>query len=410
MTTPAPVRPEDRLVSLDLARGLAVLGILAVNAAAFSMPFEAYMAPELGPFPMEGASAQAWWAVATFFEQKFVTLFSMLFGVSIFLVGGERRDVDKSPVLRRRLFWLLAIGILHGAVIWYGDILTLYALMGFLMLLMRSWKPRGLLILGVVLVFLNMVLESAQASVALAPPEQFDDIRAQMGLPTQEEILAAIERNREGFQASLMQNLQNWGMLAVIQLIGYGAKTLGLMMIGLALFKLGFLKGRAPAWVYVLFVAIGAGALYVIGTETAKILAIDFAFPQSYVHKLANVWLAPLATLGYVSVLMLALKVGLKGLLFPLTAAGRMAFTNYLTQSLIMTAIFYGGRGLELYGQLDRPEVMQIVAGVWLAQLIWSPLWLSVFSMGPLEWIWRCLSYGRMVPITKAGAARVAAA
>jgi uncharacterized protein len=108
------------------------------------------------------------------------------------------------------------------------------------------------------------------------------------------------------------------------------------------------------------------------------------------------------ATLGYASALMLLhAAVGTSGL-WALAATGRMAFTNYLTQSLIMTGIFYGGRGLGLFGQLEWTELAVVVMGVWALQLVWSPLWLSVFSMGPLEWIWRCLTYRRFLPIGRA--------
>jgi uncharacterized protein len=102
------------------------------------------------------------------------------------------------------------------------------------------------------------------------------------------------------------------------------------------------------------------------------------------------------------SVLILLARFGLKLILTPLACAGRMAFTNYLTQTLIMTTIFYGGRGLGWYGQIGWPEMWMVIGGVWAAQLIWSPLWLSVFSMGPLEWGWRCLTYKRMVPLRRA--------
>ena len=99
--------------------------------------------------------------------------------------------------------------------------------------------------------------------------------------------------------------------------------------------------------------------------------------------------------------LILLVRFGLKLILTPLACAGRMAFTNYLSQTLIMTTIFYGGRGLGWYGQIGWPEMWMIIGGVWAAQLIWSPLWLSVFQMGPLEWAWRCLTYKRMVPLRK---------
>jgi uncharacterized protein len=114
-----------------------------------------------------------------------------------------------------------------------------------------------------------------------------------------------------------------------------------------------------------------------------------------------NSFLAPFISLGYASLLILLVRFGLKLILTPLACAGRMAFTNYLSQTLIMTTIFYGGRGLGWYGQIGWPEMWMIIGGIWAAQLIWSPLWLSVFQMGPLEWGWRCLTYKRMVPLLK---------
>ena len=138
MDTPRPVALGARIQTLDVLRGVAVLGILAVNAAAFALPMAAAMAPEQSPFSLVGAAAVAHWTVEVFFHQKFVTLFSLLFGVSIFLVGGERADQARGKLLRRRLMWLALFGVIHGAAFWYGDILLLYAWSGLFVMLMRS--------------------------------------------------------------------------------------------------------------------------------------------------------------------------------------------------------------------------------------------------------------------------------
>ena len=145
---PKPVVAGARIQTLDVLRGVAVLGILAVNAGAFALPMDAAMAPEQSPFPLSGSSAAAYWLVEVFFRQKFVTLFSMLFGVSIFLVGGERRDQARGRVLRRRLLWLGLFGLIHGLAFWYGDILLLYAWSGLFVMLMRSMPARRLILFG----------------------------------------------------------------------------------------------------------------------------------------------------------------------------------------------------------------------------------------------------------------------
>jgi uncharacterized protein len=121
-----PVTAGDRHMSLDVLRGLGVMGILAVNAVAFALPMDVYMTPNLSPFSMAGTEGDAWWVVQTFFHYKFVTLFSMLFGVSLLLVGGERSDKPRGALLRRRLGWLTLFGLIHGLLIWYGDILALW--------------------------------------------------------------------------------------------------------------------------------------------------------------------------------------------------------------------------------------------------------------------------------------------
>jgi uncharacterized protein len=170
------------------------------------------------------------------------------------------------------------------------------------------------------------------------------------------------------------------------------------MLIGMALFKWGFLRGQSPNWVYALMAAIGAGALAVIGWQ-AHAHAVD-GFTMDDVlgaGGLANSVLTIFVSLGYASMLVLLVRIGAKVITAPLAAVGRMAFTNYLTQSIVMTTIFWGGRGFGWFGELDRPSLMGVVAAIWALQLIWSPLWLSRFEMGPFEWLWRRLSYAAPV-------------
>ena len=401
----APVRSTDRLFSLDVVRGLAVLGILAVNAMTFAWPYFVSANPTLQP-GFDAEAAQGWQMMYVFFQDKMRTLFSMLFGASIFLIGGERSDKARGKLLRSRLFWLAIFGLIHGLAFWFGDILLLYAWAGVFVMLARSWSARRLLVVGVTVnVICSALYVGMMSLLALAPPEAMAQAREGSGWIDDPAKLEAMIAAFQGDALSVtLQLMQQWVTIVPFMLIFFLPATVALMMIGMGLFKAGFLAGRSPGWVYGLFIALGAGALWLIWRESGEVIAAGFPFPET-VTKPFNTFLAPLASLAYASALILLARFGLKLILTPLACAGRMAFTNYLTQTLIMTTIFYGGRGLGWYGQIGWPEMWMVIGGVWAAQLIWSPLWLSVFQMGPLEWAWRCLTYRRMVPIRKTRAA-----
>lgn len=401
MSMLSPTREAERIDTLDVLRGLGVLGILAVNATAFAYPMEAYGNPINTPFPFEGLSAEIWRVVHVFFEQKFVTLFSMLFGISLFLVGGERDDAERSRLLRWRLFWLALIGIGHGAAIWYGDILLIYAVAGFVVSFARSWRASSLLGLGLSLYVFSALVESVSyllLGIVPLPASDLAQMKEDIGWQlTPAEIAATIQAFSGTAQESLQANFSAW--LEMLPLVLW-PKTYALMMIGLGLYKLGYFKGQAPVWVHVVLVVLGAAALAVMNQQAQAAMAAGFPFLESLGQwRMALAFGGLFATLGYASLLMLVHAAVGTGGLWALAATGRMAFTNYLTQSLIMTGIFYGGRGLGLFGQLDWPTLAGVVVGIWVLQLAWSPLWLSVFRMGPLEWVWRCLTYGRLLPI-----------
>lgn len=396
-----PVAVKDRLFSLDVIRGFAVLGILAVNAMTFAWPYIVSTNPTLQPgFDADGV--QAWQVMHVFFQDKMRTLFSMLFGVSVFLIGGERSDAARGKLLRRRLFWLAVFGLVHGLAFWFGDILLLYAWTGLFMMLVRSWSARRLLIVGVIVSLIcSGLYVGMMASLALAPPEALRSAMADSGWGTDAAKLQSLISPFHGDALSVtLHQATAWPSVVPAMLIAFLPATLALMMIGLGLFKAGFLAGRSPTWVYVLFIGIGAGALWLIHLETARSVGAGFPY-LPMMTKPASTFLSPWAALGYASVLILLVRFGARLLLTPLACAGRMAFTNYLGQTLIMTTVFYGGRGFGLYGQFGWPEMWLVIGVVWVAQLIWSPLWLSVFSMGPLEWLWRCLMYGRWVPLRR---------
>jgi len=406
MTDLAPVQEQSRIKSLDVVRGLALLGILAVNAAFFAMPFQATQNPLLERFAVDDSTFWSWYVMHVVFEFKMITLFSMLFGASIYLVGGERSDKDRGKVLHRRLLWMVLFGVIHGALIWYGDILLTYALTGLLVMLARSWRPGTLFIVGGTIYLLSVALFSGMGfAMQGAPPESLEQMRAQMWAPSSEEIERMIAAYQGTAVSATTENFTHW-LAFVAYMPMFMIRTAGVMMIGMALFKTGFFSGRSPASVYVATAIVGAAALAAVAYQA--LINWRLGFEMTHIMgpgNFANTALSPFISLLYASVLILLVKAGAKLLTEPLAAVGRMAFTNYITQSLIMTTIFYGGRGFGLWGEVDRPTLWVIVLAVWALQLIWSPLWLSRFEMGPLEWIWRRLSYPGRVRISKRTAA-----
>ena len=399
-----PIAPKDRIFTLDMLRGWAILGILAVNAMAFVWPAALEMTTGLPePWPASPANLVGSWVTDVFFQDKFRSLFSMLFGVSIFLIGGERSDRARGQLLRSRLFWLAIFGLIHGLAFWFGDILLHYAYCALIVMLVRSWKASRLIWAGGGLNLLVGLLAAASALAGATHgggPTAGGDGSA--FAPTAETLTATIHAYQSGWPAAQIENLKAWALLQGASLLVLPI-TVGLMILGLGLFKSGFLTGRAPTWVYGLMLVIGGGNLAAFGWfEWIHAHAAEGADPTGGLAGVAGSF-APLITLAYVSLLILMTRFGLKPLTQVLAPVGRMAFTNYLTQTLIMTSIFYMPWGPRLFGRADYVQMWGLVLAVWALQLIWSPLWLSRFSMGPLEWVWRCLTYGRRVPISKGG-------
>ena len=400
-----PVAPGDRIFTLDMLRGFAILGILAVNAAAFAWPMALEMGANLAPpWPHDQANILGHWFTEVFFHNKARSLFSMLFGVSIFLIGGERRDEARGGLLWRRLMWLAVFGLIHGAAFWYGDILLHYAYTGVLVMLARSWSAKTLIWTGALLNLLFALL-SAGAFLGQAMMGG-DGAAAGSGSPfdvTQAQLAAIIQAYQSGWPAAQIENLKAELLLQLMSLTLIPI-TGALMLLGMGLFKAGFLSGRSPTWVYALMLVIGGANLAALGWFEwfAAVAPHGTPDPTNGMAGVAGSF-APLITLGYVSLLILMTRFGLKAITGVFAPVGRMAFTNYLTQTLIMTTLFYMPWGPLWFGDpaWGPGQLWLAIIGIWTAQLIWSPIWLSVFSMGPLEWLWRCLIYGRMVPIRK---------
>ncbi len=381
---------RNRFVLLDAIRGLGVLGILLCNIPDFAAAPPTAESLPLWPYGHSAASTAVWLITQIFFREKFVTLFSMLFGASIFLVGGERGDRERGPIVLRRLAWLVVFGLIHGFVIWYGDILLDYAVAGLVVMWCRSWSPRRLLTVGIGLFCVWILFGFTMALAFLTQPV------AAIHAHDPEMVTAAASAARN-FSGSFLQSLHANAVARhvdpgeIINIAWGGA----LMLIGLGLFKSGVFTGRAARPVYFSLLAAGAVSLMLMMMAATVLIMMDGSPAALFWFGGIQYMFSPFISLGYVSVLTFAFRSGRWAALPRLLApVGQMAFTNYLTQSLMMTALFYGGRGPDLFGRFDRPALAAIVVAVWALQILWSHAWLRRFESGPFEWVWRRLYRG----------------
>jgi len=400
----APVAAKDRFESLDVLRGVAILGILMMNVQAFLMAPNAYVYPP-AHMDITGANLTVWFIAHVFFEQKFITIFSALFGAGMVLMVGEEEAVSRKLHFSR-MSWLLVFGLIHLFVFWFGDILTAYAIGGFIIVFFRRMSPTKLIIWGLVWVTIAGVLfVGLLASFALIP-EEAGMTPVDLGMAYSDERLAEIVAAFQGgFLQSRGENAINAaGSLGF--LVFFGGRIIGVMFLGMALFKLGFLTAKWSVLSYLISLVIGLGiGLPLAWFGASHAVASGFDLGQLWVHVGANYIASLFVAFGYASAVMLICKAPwMKILRYPFAAAGRMAFTNYLSQTFIMVFIAVGGIGLGLFGELERVEQVQLVLAVWVFQLLFSMLWLQIFRFGPLEWLWRSLSYGKVQPFMKAKA------
>lgn len=412
MATTSPDR--DRIFSLDAIRGIAVMGIFSVNIIAFAMIEAAYFnPPAYGGW--DGASLGLWAINMMVIDGKLRTLFSMLFGASTLLVieRAEASGLSGAQIHVRRMLVLLGFGLVHYFLIWFGDILTLYAVCGLVAFLFRKLPVQRLIALGAAFLVVHMLLfggfifSQYQADIAAhaagASQQAIKEWNGGLGgfYPSADKIAENKELMLGPLLGIVAHKFEHGSQLLVNTLI-FMPDTIGLMLIGMASFKSGFLTGEWDDAAYRRFASIaipiglaaGAGIVaydinsnfYIIGVFAALIV-------------LATPFLTIMA-LGYAAlIVLLSRKQG--WLARRIAAAGRCAFSNYLGTSIIATFVFYGW-GLGLYGSVSRWQAWLLVPPVWLLMLAWSKPWLDRFQFGPLEWLWRSLSRGSLQPMRKA--------
>ena len=378
VTGAGPVGESSRITSLDLIRGVAVLGILLMNAVAFRFGFAPYF-----NLSLEGSESWLDWAVGIFGEifvdQKFMGLFSLLFGAGMILF------IDRASARGRRALWLniwrnallLLIGVLHY-MLWEGDVLMAYAISSVFLIALRKLPNWALISIGVVIFLL---------SVGVAELAQYIADVTDVSLSRFWEPNVVIAPAEQEYFDSLV-------------LLGFFLRALGLILVGAGLYRMGFMNGGLPARIYRSVAIVGlAVGLPLAAAGVVITAANEYAREIAFVGQIPNTLGTIPASLGYMSLIILWSNRADSWLKERLRAVGRMALTNYLTQTvlgvIVLTVL------LEDVEWFNRSVVLVFVIAVWAMQVWWSRAWLSCFLFGPTEWLWRVATYRTGQPLRR---------
>ena len=396
----SPIEATDRIESLDVLRGFAVLGILVMNIQAFAMPGAAYFNPTAYG-DLNGPNFFTWLASYLLVDQKFMSIFSLLFGAGICLFAdrAEARSGRSAGLHYRRMFYLLVFGLIHAYLLWSGDILVAYALCGSVIFLLRNRSPRALVVSGLVVFVVASVFSiGIGMTTEFIPEKDVAEIVAAWA-PDAAKIEAELLAYRGGWFAQQAQRVSDTLVMHTMALpTELLWQSAGIMLMGMALYRWHILSAVRNDRFYLRLVLIGFGVgLPIVAAGAWWNFAAGWRWERSmFLGSQFNYWGSLAMAFGYVGLVMLAVRrEWFSALQMRLAAAGRMAFTNYIAQTLICTTIFYG-HGIGLFGRIDRWQQAIIVIAIWVIQLWWSPLLMRRFRYGPLEWSWRALTYWRI--------------
>jgi len=416
----SPVRLEERISALDTIRGFGLLGILSMNICSFGLPGPAYDSPA----PAGGATGVnlvTWCLTTIFADGKMRAIFSMAFGASVYLLVDRlsRRGAaaDAADIHYRRMLWLLLFGVIHAYLIWDGDILFYYAVMGLVLYPLRKLSARILLITAGIMV-LTMVGNGVRDHFHLKSLQrEYSQIQADE--KAGKKLTSAQEEEKKEWEDALkiyypppedLKEDTDAHLGGYFKLVAFRAKhvyelhshpiympwwfdVLAMMLIGMALLKLGVLTGSYSTKFYVWMALLSFAIGLPVDTWSAWSAAKGHFSMDSWVPNITTYEIGRFTALGYIAVILLVIKSGvLQSSTRTLACVGRMAFSNYILTSLICTTIF-NGYGFGLFGKLQRHQLYGIVVLVWIVILVVSPIWLRHFRFGPLEWAWRSLTY-----------------
>lgn len=415
-----PVQPGERLLSLDVLRGVALLGILFVNIQLFAYPLMAGMMP--GNFAELATTDQAAYAFTrTFFEMKFISLFSLLFGAGL-AIQAHRASERNAPFIglyARRLLILLAFGLVHALAFWYGDILCFYACFGFILLGFHKARPRTMATVAVTLlaisVLMSLACSGAQhlSAVYQPPPPPMPEGVPPLGLEAMGDaqfnpqspiwIHAEATAYQEGpLFDQLMFRVITWGY-SIISMIQYGWRILGMFLLGAGLCRMGFFRPDArPLQRRLALIGLGLGLPLEVASTALFIPVLTESMPGWLIivtqpmHDAG----ASLLCIGLASAVCLLVHSRAVPLLKPFAPVGRVALSVYIGETVLATTLMYSW-GFGYFGSFSRLELLGVVLGIYVALAILATLWLLVFRIGPLEWLWRSLTYLKPQPILR---------
>jgi uncharacterized protein len=422
-----PVISSDRISSLDIIRGIALLGILMINIEIFSTPWQNLTNPTLNN-DFNGSNRIIWFIKQYLFYGKMWSLFSMLFGAGAYLLITRAEKKGNASVIAdiyyRRLIFLLLFGLFHAYLVWSGDVLYIYAVVGLFLYPLRKIPFRWMIALILALFVLNMTLylityrNDKLLHQEVIEIEAFTKNGENLTEEQQEKLSqwkekesaiapdpSVIEDNikvmSKGSYFKVRQEEEKWVHYMHTELMYNRAflMTLIMMLLGMALMKAGVLSASLSKDFYLRMLLIGYPVGFIlVYFRTHHLINNGFDVLSSDVDSILRCLERMAISLGHLGLICLFVKSGtLKWLRTSLVAVGRMAFSNYILQSVICSLIFFG-YGWGLYGKLNLTEQLWVVGAVWLFQLIVSPIWLKYFRFGPLEWAWRSLTYLKRQP------------
>lgn len=421
-----PVAEKERISNIDVLRGAALLGIALMNIIFSGLPMAADFNPKVSG-GSTGANLWAFFLQYVFFDGKMRGLFSMMFGASTYLLvtrlDARGAGIKAAQIYTRRLMWLMLFGIVHAYLIWHGDILYPYAMLGLVLLPLLSVRPKGLLITAGILILLMTGGEIGQGFSIIKTHNKYEaalkaEAAHQVLTDEQKDAKKEWEDKRKYFSPSPQDLKKEREMYSgsYFHLLGaraalvmkwhsspyymFGWDMFTMMLIGIAFVKSGVLSGDRSSAFYWRLMGISYAVCIPIATVSFYLSWKAGFEPLQTVFNFSTYQLARIGTtFGHMSLLLLVCKSGLfEGLRSRLAAIGQMAFSNYIAHSIVYGLVFYG-YGLNLFDKLQRYQLYLVVLGMWTFSLIVSPIWLRHFRFGPLEWCWRSLTYWKRQPM-----------
>lgn len=382
----------NRIDSLDLIRGVAILGILIMNITSFSQIGMAYLNPKLGA-GIEGINGWIHSFAFLFADMRFMSMFSILFGAGmmLFVQNIEQKELNPAKYHYKRMFLLLGFGLIHAHLIWMGDILVPYAICGCLVFLIRNWSSKALVAMASIFFMIPIVMNLL--IYCTLSPSELGEIYGGIWNP---ESSNEIQAYQSSYLGQMEARSQGAYYLETSQLLSEGLWRYSSMMItGILLFRLEWFKAIKGGAYYLRFglvflitgLVISASGLY-LSYERLWEGAWSMTVGHQFTY-IASFFMA----LSYISILVFWSTVD-RGRVIQnlLKKVGRMAFTNYIMSSIVCTFIFYG-HGLGYFAQFDRAQQWGVVLFVWVLILLLSNWVMSRYRQGPLEFIWRKLTY-----------------